>query len=96
MEYTPRDFSFFSPSQSSNRWTTATNSLNHFFTGFAYELFGESLFTARLFPALFGIAALPVFYLLIRRLFNPRVALLTVLFMAFSPNLIFPATPLVD
>lgn len=84
-----RDFSLFSAPEHANRWTLVTNALSHMLTGFAYKLFGESLFTARLCPALFGIAALPLFYFLIRKLMGVRVAFLTVLFIAFSPNLIF-------
>lgn len=84
-----RDFSLFSAPEHVNRWTLVTNALSHMLTGFAYKLFGESLFTARLFPALFGIASLPLFYFLIRKLMGVRVAFLTILFIAFSPNLIF-------
>ena len=71
------------------RWTLATNSLSHLCTGIAYTLMGESPYAARFPSALFGLLAVPVFYLLLRRIFGTSTALLAALFMTFSPNLVF-------
>lgn len=70
-------------------WTLATNPLSHLFTGIAYTLMGETPFAARVPAALFGLLAVPVFYLLVRRRFGIRIAFLTALFVTFSPNLVF-------
>lgn len=70
-------------------WTLSTNALNHLLTGLSYRIFGESLFSARFFPALFGILAIPVFFLLLRKRFSSSVAFLTVLFITFSANHVF-------
>lgn len=51
----------------------------------ALELFGHTPFALRFFPCLFGILTLLVIYALARRLFDARVAMVALLFAAFSP-----------
>jgi len=48
-------------------------------------MFGESEWSARFFFALISVLSIPVFYFLIRAVFNPPVALLSVLFLAIAP-----------
>lgn len=49
------------------------------------KLFGANEWTARLVPALIGIASIPTLYLPTRRIFGPTVALLAALLLAISP-----------
>ena len=51
----------------------------------AFLQIGESEFFLRLPSALFGVASLPVFYLLARELTSRRVALLSTFVLAVSP-----------
>lgn len=53
--------------------------------GEAMKLFGVSEWSARLVPALIGVASIPLFYFPIRRVTNPRTALVAVLLLAVSP-----------
>lgn len=48
-------------------------------------MFGESEWSARFFFALISVLSIPLFYFLIRAIFNPSVALLSVLFLAIAP-----------
>ena len=73
-------------------WTLVTNPLPHFLTAGAYEVFGESLFAARLVTMLFGVLTPIVFYLLLIPLFSRRVGWITAALMTLSPTLIFHST----
>jgi mannosyltransferase len=46
---------------------------------------GVSAWSARLVPALIGVASIPLLYLLTKRLFGPAVALIAALLLAFAP-----------
>jgi hypothetical protein len=52
---------------------------------FSTAYFGISEWSARLFPALFGVLTIPLVYFPIRKLFNRETALLTGLLLAVSP-----------
>lgn len=52
------------------------------------ELFGSSELVLRSLSIVFGLASIVVAYLLIKKMFNNRVALLAIFFMAISPMLI--------
>jgi len=84
-----RDFMSWTFIDDSKNWTLATNPLSHLMTGLTYNIFGESIFSARLVSAVFGVLTPLVFYFLIRRLFTARAAALTAIFITFSPNMIF-------
>jgi mannosyltransferase len=49
------------------------------------SLLGTNEWTARLVPALVGIASIPIFYLIARKMFSPAVGLSTALLLAVSP-----------
>lgn len=49
-----------------------------------FSLFGRTVTAMRLFSALAGVVTLPVFYLLMRRLFSPRPALIALALLASS------------
>jgi len=51
-------------------------------------IFGESLISARMFSILLGIGAVAMSYLLMRAMFNPRLAALGALGVALSPFLV--------
>jgi mannosyltransferase len=46
---------------------------------------GTSEWSARLVPALIGVASIPILYFLIRKMFDPAVGLVAVLLLAVSP-----------
>jgi 4-amino-4-deoxy-L-arabinose transferase-like glycosyltransferase len=56
--------------------------------GGAYRVLGPSVFTAKVFPALFGVGACVVLYFLARRLTSERVALLAGLVLATTPRFV--------
>jgi len=49
------------------------------------SLFGVSEWSARFVPALIGVLSIPTLYFLVRTLFNPTIAILSVLLLAVSP-----------
>lgn len=49
------------------------------------SIFGESEWSARLIPALFGIASIPIMYLIASRIFNRRAGLISSLLLAALP-----------
>ncbi len=51
----------------------------------AMALFNQSEWSARLAPALIGVISLPLLFFPIRRMFNTRIALITLLLLAVSP-----------
>lgn len=53
--------------------------------GMAVNWLGTSEWSARLFPALIGIASIPILYFPIRKIFGPAVALLSMFLLALSP-----------
>ena len=55
-----------------------------YWTAFIFKLGGSSAFTVRLSMAILGTLTVPVAYLLIRRLFTPRVAVIATALIAFS------------
>ncbi len=54
-----------------------------------YRLFGASVFTLRMAAVLWGVAAVPMMYWVVRRLGGPKPALLAALFMATAPDQLF-------
>ena len=50
----------------------------------AFSLWGQTPFALRLLPAIGGVLAIPAIYLLARRLFGPRVAILAACLLAVS------------
>lgn len=52
---------------------------------FFISLFGTNEWSARLGPVIFGVAAIPVIYLIASHIFSARVGLLASLFVAFLP-----------
>jgi 4-amino-4-deoxy-L-arabinose transferase-like glycosyltransferase len=56
--------------------------------GLAYRVLGPSVFTAKVFPAIFGVGACVVLYFLARRLTGERVALLAGLVLATTPRFV--------
>jgi len=63
--------------------------LLHFLTYISHHTFGISEFSARFFPALAGIGAVYLAYLILRRLFDEKVAILGGFFTAISSALIY-------
>lgn len=49
------------------------------------DLFGINAFAVRLFPAVFGVLAIPLLYYPFKSIFNKRVAMLAIAFLAVSP-----------
>lgn len=58
--------------------------INDLFVSLFFSLFGSSEFTFRLPSALFGIASIPLMYILIKKFFNRHTAFLAALFTVFS------------
>ena len=58
--------------------------INDFFVSQFFLLFGNSEFIFRLPSALFGIASIPLMYIIIRKFFNRYTAFLAALFAVFS------------
>ena len=67
------DFSFL-------RWPLSAILIN-----LAVTIFGINEWSARLSPALIGIATIPLLYFPLRKLFNPTTSLLACTFLAISP-----------
>jgi dolichyl-phosphate-mannose-protein mannosyltransferase len=67
------------------RWAWRTNPLQLLLNEGAFELFGDSPLAARAFPLLFGVAALIVLPLMMRRLAGERAALLLLALLALCP-----------
>jgi 4-amino-4-deoxy-L-arabinose transferase-like glycosyltransferase len=59
--------------------------LYYYLLHFWMKLFGTSEFALRFLSLAFGVLAIPVIYLLGRRLFNEEVGLISALFLAISP-----------
>jgi hypothetical protein len=57
--------------------------------GFAVRLFGSNEFAARLVPAVAGAISVPALYLIGRKLFSERAAILSAVLLAFSSYHIF-------
>ncbi len=57
-------------------------------TALAYRVGGVSTFTAKLFPALFGVGSCVLLYLVARRLTGERIALLAGLVLATTPRFV--------
>ena len=51
----------------------------------AVDILGSSDWSARIAPDIIGILTIPVFYFLVRKLFNPVIALLSAFLLALSP-----------
>lgn len=49
------------------------------------DIFGINAFALRLFPAVFGLLAIPLLYYPFKSIFNKRVAMLAIAFLAVSP-----------
>ncbi|MGD9762677.1 MAG: glycosyltransferase family 39 protein [Candidatus Binatia bacterium] len=54
-----------------------------------FQLFGTSIFTLRMAPVLWGVAAVMLMYLLVRRVAGAAPALVAALFMATAPDQLF-------
>ena len=54
-------------------------------TAQAFNIWGISELSARIAAALTGIATIPILYFPIKKIFNTRVALITILLLAVSP-----------
>ena len=61
----------------------------HYFVGALYYMFGRNQFLVQFLNATIGSLAVPVVYLIARKLFDERVARWPALFMAFFPQMIF-------
>lgn len=55
------------------------------FVGAAMGILGTSEWSARLIPAIVGVLTIPALYLISRRMFDEKVALIAVLLLALSP-----------
>jgi hypothetical protein len=51
---------------------------------FGYSLFGETAFSLRLLPAISGVLAIPMLYLLARQISGPRIATIAAFLLAIS------------
>jgi 4-amino-4-deoxy-L-arabinose transferase-like glycosyltransferase len=77
-------------SQSANIWnahlisTHSHPALFFYLTDLAYKIFGYTTFAARLFPLLSGTFLIPLVYLITRKLFDKKTALLAAIFTTFS------------
>ncbi len=60
-----------------------------YWLGLIYAAFGHSYLAVRVIQHLLGVAAILLLYLLARRLFNPTVAAVAALLMAFYPVLMY-------
>jgi len=65
-----------------------------FFLLYFWLNLGESEFVLRLLPAIFGIAGIPLFFLLARRLVGDRTSVYATLLLAFSPFHVYYAQEL--
>jgi predicted membrane-bound mannosyltransferase len=54
-------------------------------TRFSFDLLGVNTISVRLFPCIFGILAIPALYFPIKKVFDTRIALLTVFMLAIAP-----------
>jgi len=59
--------------------------VNFLITGLFLRILGISEFGARFFPFLMGCLSIPVMYYFVKKMFNKETAILTALFLAFSP-----------
>lgn len=55
----------------------------------AIAVFGDNFWTVRLVPILFSVATVVIFYLLLRRFFNPVSGLLSVAFLMVTPMFLY-------
>ncbi|MGI5970394.1 MAG: ArnT family glycosyltransferase [Oscillospiraceae bacterium] len=66
-------------------WGSGQNILYTLLTIPVFRLFGISMVTIRLVSLVLGCASMPVFYLLMKRLFGPKAALWGLLVLALNP-----------
>lgn len=66
-------------------YTFIRQSLSSSLIQFVVAWLGVTEWNARLIPALFGIASIPILYLLVKKMFNPATGLAAALFLAVSP-----------
>lgn len=69
----------------SNIWEKAFHPPLYFLVAHYWYRLGDSEFMLRFPSAVFGIALIPVVYILTRKLFNPRISTITAFLVAVSP-----------
>jgi predicted membrane-bound mannosyltransferase len=71
-----------------DRWLQTTPPLFVILSRIIDEFFGTSNLTLRLLPAFFGIASIPLFFLMAFRLLKPGFALMASVLFVFNPQLV--------